>query len=38
MRHKLIAAIGVVSLVTLFANGVHGQQRAQSQPLLQSSM
>ena len=31
MRHKLIAAIGVVSLVALFANGAHGQQRAQSQ-------
>ena len=31
MRHKLIAALGVVSLVALFANGAHGQQRAQSQ-------
>ena len=31
MRHKLIAAISVISLVALFANPTFGQQRAQGQ-------
>jgi mannose-6-phosphate isomerase-like protein (cupin superfamily) len=31
MRHKLIAAVGVISVVVLFANGAHGQQRGQGQ-------
>ena len=31
MRHKWIAAIGVISVVALVGNGAHGQQRAQGQ-------
>src|SRR2546429_9512084 len=31
MRHKWIAAIGVISVVALVGNGAHGQQRAQAE-------